>query len=329
MDFIQTYDVGKMKEELEKCKKKHVKIFVSENIQTEDEKYKISEFQKYIEDELLFSFMPKDIYISTMTISCKIDNIEFNCENISKYVDLSYDGIEDIICAIGEGRKDTKDEKNVIYRSLQTERNDKKEKKRKKVFYNQASMHLKIKTKKNDAVHVKLFSNGALHITGCQTCYDVTETLTSIINKLKRDKYVVDKTNGELVLRHFVNDKKLLDISLVSGLKVNMINTNFTIPFCVNLKNLYELLLSENKECRYDKINHSCVNIKYEHPEKEISIFVFEKGSIVITGAKTGEQINCAYVFINKFVYSNYKKIVKREINVKEKIDKVMEMTKI
>jgi TATA-box binding protein (TBP) (component of TFIID and TFIIIB) len=104
-----------------------------------------------------------------------------------------------------------------------------------------------------------------------------------------------------------------------------MINTNFVIPFSINLKSLYEILLSENKDCRYDKINHSCVNIKYDHPEKIISIFVFEKGSIVITGAKTGEQINCAYIFINKFIYSFYKQVVKKEVNIAERISKILE----
>lgn len=325
MDFIQIYDVGKIKEKINEHAHENVKFLIPMCEKTNEKTKKENEFQKYLEEELLFNFLPKDIYVSTMTISCEIVGMEFNCENICKYVDLSYDGIEDIICAIGEGRKDKNDEKNVIYRSLPTKRDNKKEKKKKKVFYNQASMHLKIITKKNDAVHVKLFSNGALHITGCQSCCDVTETLKSIIDKLKKDKYVVDKNNHEFVLKQFVNDKKYLDISLISGLKVNMINTNFVIPFSISLKILYEILLLENKECRYDKINHSCVNIKYDHPEKIISIFVFEKGSIVITGAKTGEQINCAYIFINKFIYSHYKQIVKKEVNISDRINKILE----
>lgn len=323
-----TEELKKLKDDIELKSNKYKKQLFKIYEKTEEEKIKEQNFRNYIEKKLLLSHLSDDIYISTMTISCKIDNIEFNCENICRYIDLSYDGIEDIICAIEEGRKHVNEEKNIIYRSLPTKRYDKKEKKKKCVFYNQASMHLKIKTKKTDAVHIKLFSNGAIHITGCQTCNDITETFLSIFSKLKCDKYIIDKKTKEFIEKTFVSDKKYLDISLVSDLKVNMINTNFIIPMKVNLANLYELLLANDKDCRYDKINHSCVNIKYEHPQKIISIFVFEKGSIVITGAKTGEQINSAYLFINKFIYSNYKKLVKRDINVEENITKVLENIK-
>jgi TATA-box binding protein (TBP) (component of TFIID and TFIIIB) len=75
-------------------------------------------------------------------------------------------------------------------------------------------------------------------------------------------------------------------------------------------------------ECRYDKVNHSCVNVKYDHPEKKISIFVFEKGSIVITGAKNGDHIKSAYNFINKFLYFNYKLIVKKDLAIDSVIKK-------
>ena len=55
--------------------------------------YWFKQVLKYVNDELLFHMLPNDIYISTMTITCKINNFKFNCENIARYVDLSYDGI--------------------------------------------------------------------------------------------------------------------------------------------------------------------------------------------------------------------------------------------
>jgi TATA-box binding protein (TBP) (component of TFIID and TFIIIB) len=284
------------------------------------EKDKIEKFRRYIDDELLLSNIPKDIYISTMTVTCKIENFKFNCENIARYIDLSYDDIGDIICAYEEKRKHKDGEKKIVFRSLppknESKSKSKKKKKKTDVFYNQVSIHLNIKTKKSDTVHVKLFRNGSLHLTGCQTANDVVETIATIIRKLSGIKYTIDKQTKKIVENPYVSDKKLLDISHISGLKVNMINTNFIVPLQINLDELFALLTKSGIECRYDKMSHSCVNVKYNHPEKQISIFVFEKGSIVITGAKNGEHISLAYNFINKFLYSNYRKIVKKDIGL-------------
>jgi TATA-box binding protein (TBP) (component of TFIID and TFIIIB) len=275
---------------------------------------KLKKFQNYIEEELIFNKMPKEIYISTMTITCKINDIKFNCENIARYIDLSYDGIEDIICAYEDIRKN-KAEKKIIFRSLPYIRSNKKEKKNKDVFYNQVSIHCKIKTK-TDPVHIKLFKNGSIHITGCQTGKDIVEVITTIISKLKIEKSIINKETKEIIEKPFVSETKYLDLSCIADLKVNMINTNYVMPFKINLEELYKLLLSQNVECRYDKLSHSCVNIKYEHPEKKVSVFVFEKGSIVITGAKNGDHIGLAYDFINKILLVNYYLIVKKDINI-------------
>jgi TATA-box binding protein (TBP) (component of TFIID and TFIIIB) len=296
------------------------RIYVDEKkIISESGKIKIENFKEYVEKELLLNLLPEEIYISTMTATCKINDFKFNCENIAKYIDLSYDDIEDIICAFEEKRRHNVGEKNIIYRSLPPKKENKrknKNKKNKDVFYNQVSIHLNIRTKQSEPVHVKLFRNGSIHITGCQSAIDIVETMTSILSKLKADKSIIDKKTGQIVDKQFVSEKNFLDVSYVTGLKVNMINTNFTIPFKVNLNELYDLMILKGIECRYDKMNHSCVNVKYNHPEKKISIFVFEKGSIVITGAKNGEHIKMAFDFINKFLYSNYKKVVKKEFNL-------------
>jgi TATA-box binding protein (TBP) (component of TFIID and TFIIIB) len=293
------------------------RIYVDESkIINLNDQNKIDKFKDYVEGELLLNLLPAEIYISTMTATCKINNFKFNCENIAKYIDLSYDGIEDIICAFEEKRRHNVGEKNIIYRTLPPKKENKRKKKNKDVFYNQVSIHLNIKTKHTDPVHVKLFRNGSVHITGCQSAIDVVETMTSILSKLKADKFIIDKVTKKIVEKPFVSEKNCLDVSFVNNLKINMINTNFKIPFKVNLTELYELMVLKGIECRYDKINHSCVNVKYNHPEKKISIFVFEKGSIVITGAKNGEHIRLAYDFINKFLYSNYKQVVKKDINL-------------
>ncbi len=95
-----------------------------------------------------------------------------------------------------------------------------------------------------------------------------------------------------------------------------MINSNFVYPNKIDRLKLFNLLNSESKECRYDPSNHAPVNIKFNCVDKSISIFVFEKGSILITGAKNCGHILEGYEFINKYLLNNHKKIVKSSINI-------------
>lgn len=299
---------------LYKCDHKLVTIDEQpEELFSDDDKSKLK--NKIIED-IQGNKFPKELYISTITVTCKIKNINFNRENIARYVDLSYDGIERIIYTIQERRKKNEeiDKKLIIDRSLpnsKIKRKNKKNKKVKKEFYNQISISLNIMSKNKNFVHVKIFTNGSLQMTGCQTAEDIYQTILSIITILKKDKYIVDNQTNKIKHVPFVDDKTELKLGNINDLEIKMINSNFKVQFHINLAKLYDLMLNKDIECIHDKMNHSCVNIKYYYFDHKISIFVFEKGAIVITGAQNGEQINSAYMFINRFVYSNYKLIVK------------------
>ncbi len=62
--------------------------------------------------------------------------------------------------------------------------------------------------------------------------------------------------------------------------------------------------------------NHACVNIKHKISSTvKISIFVFQTGNIIITGAKIAEHIKEAYVFIVKFLNKYKQQIKKRDIS--------------
>ena len=93
-----------------------------------------------------------------------------------------------------------------------------------------------------------------------------------------------------------------------------MINSNFNIGFNIDREKLFEKLILNNYECTYDPIIHACVNLKYTIKSKKISIFIFESGSIIITGANNCNQILCAYNFINKYLLTNYDKIIMKNI---------------
>lgn len=111
-------------------------------------------------------------------------------------------------------------------------------------------------------------------------------------------------------------DKEFLNINNIYMFAIRMINTNFNIGFQINREKLYQLLIENGFDVSFDPIVHACVNIKYTISElnKTVSIFVFESGSITIAGSNSCEQILYTYNFINKFILSNYLKLLSKPI---------------
>lgn len=260
-----------------------------------------------IVDKLGFDKLPSDIMISTMTLACRIDT-KFNCRNIARYVDLSYNGVLSVKCG---NEDDTQTNRTLLPKKQKTG----KKKKKKNVFYNQVSIYVMVKGKKKKPVSVKLFLNGAMHLTGCKTISHAIEAITKIFDEIKKIKAIVilKKDCLSVVEQLFVPDRKILKIQNIKELKVAMINSNFSINFKIDRAKLHNLMLAENYEVFYDPEKHACVNIKYDHTDKQLSIFVFEGGSIIITGVRNCHQIVDAYNFINKYLLLNYNKIVKND----------------
>ncbi|AYV78689.1 MAG: TATA box binding protein [Edafosvirus sp.] len=248
--------------------------------------------------------LPEDIIISTMTIVCKVET-EFKVDNIGKYIDLSYNNI------ISVRYGSSLESRSLLPKKKEKE---KKKKKKKKNFYNQVSVV--IKPKKNNPINVKLFNNGSIQMTGCKSLENAVEVLGKLFDKLKTVKAIVDPiTVNKVIEKPFVTNYTNLSLGAVKDFRIAMINSNFNIGFKIDRDKLYGLLLENDFECTYDPIMHACVNIKHVYSElKNISIFVFESGAIIITGANSCDHITSAYNFINKYLLSNYKEIVKSDM---------------
>lgn len=294
-----------------KSKSVNHKVIVDETVPPINE-----EEIKKLNDQLLqiiqFDLIPKTIKVSTMTLTCGIKNMLFDCDSIAKYIDLSLDGIACV--SKDDGHSIAEHKSGYIKRSLINK--EKKKKKddapKKKSFFNQVSMYVCSKHDKDKFIHVKLFKNGSIQIAGCRNSEDIVNTLLVVMEKVRTIKAVI--SYGKIVEKPFVSDLALANISHIENFKISMINTNFDFGYSMNLSKVYTLLTDKGIECRFDRISHSCVNIKYDHPEKKISIFVFEGGSIIITGVKNGDQVATGYNFINKFLLANYVNIIKRDI---------------
>jgi TATA-box binding protein (TBP) (component of TFIID and TFIIIB) len=68
----------------------------------------------------------------------------------------------------------------------------------------------------------------------------------------------------------------------------------------------------------YEKCVRACVNIKYVPPnhnneEKDVSVFIFEKGNIIITGARNFHHVISTYDYINNILLNHIDDIIKKD----------------
>lgn len=270
--------------------------------------------------------LPDDLRISTMTITCNLDTL-IDIQNVGNFVDLTFGGI---VCVKYKTNNDKLDN-NTMTRSLIKLKKTRKTKKNKmrKNFFNQATLIVDVKNKRR--INVKVFKNGAIQMTGCKSFSDFEQALLIVCNELKKKKAIYNKKTKTIEKRYFVTNYDSIDPKKISNFKIRMINSNFNVGFLIDREKLYELLLKSNTRCTYEPCIHACVNIKYLYKNKEvISIFVFESGSIIITGAKTKNHIIESYKFITKILFENYDKIIKKNIEElleREDIKKIIEQS--
>jgi TATA-box binding protein (TBP) (component of TFIID and TFIIIB) len=284
--------------------------------------------------------LPYDLPISTATITCKI-NVMFDVENIAYY----FNDFDDIIIGKKYGNRVVNNLVNIKKLKL----GKKKKRKEKKDFFNQVSLifstamlmgldpeKLTLKERFKN-INVKLFINGSIQMTGCKHLNNITKCLEILFEKLYKTKAILNKdfkfekktflknvNNLDLTnlnftydLNKYKNDPyKHLKIQNVYMFDIHMINTNFNIGFQIKRDELRKLLIINGFDAILDPNVHACVNIKYNIPNlnKTVSIFVFESGSITIAGSNSCEQILYTYNFINKFILTNYKKLLSKPI---------------
>lgn len=276
--------------------------------------------------------LPYDLEISTTTITCHMD-ITFNVENIGLY----FNDFDNVIIGKRYGNRIV----NNLINIKKIKSDKKKKRKEKKNFYNQVSLifrsatlmgldpeNLSIK-ERFKTVNVKLFINGSIQMTGCKHLDNIQKSLELLLIKLKKPKAILNN-DIKFEIKNFVDDTNKLDIKRVSNFKIVMINTNFNILFQINREKLHQLLKEIGTlDVSFDPIIHACVNIKYnikDIPNKTISIFVFESGSITIAGSNSCQQVLETYNFINQLILNNYKTLLSKPITPQLIIELVKKM---
>ena len=241
--------------------------------------------------------LPNNLMISTITTTGKI-NCKMILENISKYIVLSNEGI----LSIKYGGKIKKIKKKKI---------KSKRKKTTRCFENQLSIEMRVINDRK--INIKIFKNGSFQMTGCKSLDDCNLVLNKLIDILNTNVATVE--DNLIVNKPFYEELEGSEMKVIS-FRIDMINSNYNVNYYINRNSLYEILQTQKVICRHEPCVHPCVNIKFliEDENKIVSIFVFQSGNIIITGAKNQDQICKAYYYISDILDKNYSTIVKKDI---------------
>ena len=162
-------------------------------------------------------------------------------------------------------------------------------------------------------INLKLFKNGSVQMSGCKSLKNINIVLNKLLIKLKEIKARIE--DNKIVEKKFV-DK--IDLLCINSFKIDMINSNYKVNMQIDRSKLFSLLLKKKIKASFEPCIRACVIIK-QTPEvdndeqKEISIFVFQKGNIIITGARRKSHILSAYKYINNILVTHSDDISKKD----------------
>jgi len=223
-------------------------------------------------------------------------------------------------------------------RGKQLKKISKKKASKKKMFFNQATVIVNISPYKY--VNTKLFANGKIQMTGLKDPEDGRKAIQILIGEIKRTFAIID---GENVCAAKNPEHLELD-----ELRIVLINTDFKANFKIRRPILHKILINryglfaKYEPCIYpgvdtkfywntdydrDGICHctqKCTGKGYGKGNgdcKKVTIASFQSGSVIITGARTMQQVRDAYSFINnifKIHFDEIKKVIPAFIQEEE-----------
>ena len=293
-------------------------------------------------DSIEIKNLPLGVSVSTMCASGKL-NTKLNIPNIEKYLQLNSNDLltikmnqERIRTLIAIKNKPKRNKKDINQKD--TSKNKPKRNKKdinqkdinqkdinqkdtsKNYFYNQITVVMRVDHGNCDdlnfvrKINLKLFKNGSFQMSGCKTIKGINIILNKLIYKLKEIK-AKKMEDGKINEIKFIDEP---DKITVKDFKIDMINSNYQVNMQIDRDKLYNLLLKKKIKSSYEPCIRACVIIKYtpikENPaQKEVSIFIFQKGNIIITGARSRSQIISAYNYMNDILLTHTDEIIKKD----------------
>lgn len=287
---------------------------------------------------------PTELRISTMTACCEIgSNID------TKYLYEQFKIPENILNNIQkynprDKKNKYKPEFNFSVIGCKAENFPTKgyfEKEKKSNFFNSAALNVLLDNGKT--INVKIFNNGKVQMTGVPNEEKGAKACNIIIDLIKT--IPDDVQTGKKI----VFDKKRLEIK---NYRTVLINSDYYCGMEIQREHLFQILLEEyDMSVSYESENYPGVKLEYfwnkntlgtpsegkcecskkclgkglgngNNDCKKVTISSFQSGKVIVTGARSREQINSAYNFINKVFQKNYQIIRKKNSSNKNQIQK-------
>lgn len=196
-----------------------------------------------------------------------------------------------------------------------------KKDKPRKYFYNQLTIHVYNKKKKNNRINVKIFNNGRVQMTGIKDEFqggECIETLCQEFNLLNEKEKIFDTEDS---------------IQSIEDLETVLINSDFDIGFPIDRESLHRAIVDSGYYSSYEPCSYPGINIKYyrnplrqnfgicdcekpcngkgkDNTCKKITVAVFKSGKIIITGGRDKSDISVAHKFITEFIHENKEYII-------------------
>lgn len=207
-----------------------------------------------------------------------------------------------------------------------------KRKKSKNIFFNQSTLVVRRQYSTTadgkpmyKEVNIKLFKNGGIQMTGIPSDSFAQSTLAWLAEQLQRFSSPV--LDGKPSPHRY---------------SIQLINSDYQVNGNINRERLHEILVNRyNLFSSFESTIYQGCDTKYFYNEaappgapegicpcgeslcigngdgrslgacKEITISPFHTGSIIITGARRFEQIQKAYIFMNKILQTHCREIIK------------------
>ena len=230
----------------------------------------------------------ENINISTVVAFINIPII-FNIPHIGKY----FRDFDDILINLVHNK--------VIYSIDGCKNHIKPVKINSKEFKSQITMSFSINgllstnNEKDKRISVKLYNNGGFHFTGLSNNFELIPIiLKHLFDKFTKIRYL------------YCDSPRLLDICHVRKLQIHLLNTNFSIPYVINLTNIHNYLIENDYNSSYDPVDKNQIILifnSYVYNSKA-TIFLHKSGKINVTGTNSFDVTEEAYHVIMKLLYT-------------------------
>jgi len=267
-------------------------------------------------EKLEINNLPEGVKVATMCCSCFLGS-KLDLDNIEKYMLLNENDILTV--------KRNKDSiRTLIELKKPSKRNNVDNKKNKDSvnvinnFYNSITLIVRVndgETKNinlEPKINIKLFKNGSMQMSGCKNINNVNKVLLKVLERLSQIKGKLEEAEiKEITFTEEINKLGIFNF------KIDMIYCNYRISIQIDREKLHELLKKKKVKVIYEPCSRACVIIKYTPntdnvDNKEVSIFIFKKGNIIITGARSRGQVIEAYNYINNIIITHSEEIIKK-----------------